>query len=325
MDLLELAYHRGPVIRAAGDACGDLRHPSRHPVVLVPPLLPQRPDVRVQQFPLFEDSVVPVLTEDVRARARRRQCPQVIGEFLVGPGPDLAGLAQPPPVVGLRGQQGHLMPGEPDVGHALGQAALDDQSAGQGRVEITAGVVEHVPDAVQAGDGSVGELVLGPHGQEEELGDAGLEVALGRAPPLLPVGHGHPPVQSGDDQRPIDGLVEREGTDVEIPEAPDPRVVVGGAAFEPGCGQIVEAVVEAVPTHDRRHPGRFFELSGHELADRLFEGIGRCGHLSEYKNPSAGRYGVWRRSPAVRTAGTTPIGHWTPTRRPRGRPASRAA
>ena len=116
------------------------------------------------------------------------------------------------------------------------------------------GLLEHGPDAVQPGHRGVGELVLGPHGQEEQLGDPRLEIGLGGTTPLLPAGHGQAPLQPGDDQRPVDGLVEREVGDIELLEAPEPAGVAVGPPLEAGGGQIVEPVVETVPAHHRGHP-----------------------------------------------------------------------
>ena len=72
-------------------------------------------------------------------------------------------------------------------------------------------------------DGCVGELVLGVHPQEEQLGDAGLEVVLGRTSPALPVGDRDPLAPSrAVIKRPVDRLVGRQPVGLERVETVEP-------------------------------------------------------------------------------------------------------
>ena len=248
-------------------------------------------DVGVEQLPGAQHLVVALLAELVAPRALRPEVPEERGELGVGQGGHLPGGLQPVPVGRIGGQLRHLVAGEADRGHALGQTAIDDQTVGPGGVEVPLGVGQHRPDGLQSGHRAVGELILGPHGHEEQFGDAGVEIALGGASPLLPPGQVHPQLELGLHQRPIDRLVVGQAVGVDLAEAPEPLAVVAGAPFEPVGGEIVEPVVEPVAAQRRGHGRRLLELAVHQLRQQLIEGVRGRAHQPEYRNPPVG----WRR------------------------------
>ena len=168
---------QSPVPPASWEATSG--QPVGNPVVLVPPLLAQRPDVGVEQLPVLEDIVVAVLAEHVGPRAPGGQLLEEPGEPLIGAGAHLPGRPQPSRLAGSEASRATSSRAKPMLAaHSARPRSTISRLAREGS-RFALGVLEHGADPVEAGRRRVGQFVLGAQGHQEQFGDAGLEVCLG--------------------------------------------------------------------------------------------------------------------------------------------------